>query len=105
MKETFSFPDTTEDDMETETKCLDKNKPITFNNIPAKHLKQTNDVCSPLLTKIYNDTKENVDFPDSVKMADIIPAYKKGETTDKGNYRPVSILPSVSKIFERHMCD
>ena len=38
-------------------------------------------------------------------MADITPAYKKGETTDKGNYRPVSILPSVSKIFERHMYD
>ena len=101
----FSFPETTIDDMVTEIKCLDRNKPTTFNNIPAKHLKQTNDICSPLLSKIYNNTKQNGNFPDSLKMADITPAYKKGETTDKGNYRPVSILPSVSKIFERHMYD
>ena len=67
MKEKFSFPKTTEDYMEIEIKCLDKNKPSTFNNIPEKHLKQTNDVCSPLLTKIYNDTKENGDFPNSLK--------------------------------------
>ena len=77
VKEKFSFPETTEDDMETEIKCLDKNKPTTFNNIPAKHR-----------TKIYNDTKENGDFPVSFKMEGITPAYKKGETTDKGNYRP-----------------
>ena len=60
--------------METEIKCLNKNKPTTFNNIPAKHLKQANDICSPLLTKIYNDTKENGDFPDSLKMVDITPS-------------------------------
>ena len=71
MKETFSFPETTENDMETEIKCLDKNEPTTFINIPAKHLKQTNNICSPPLTKIYNDTKENGDYPDSLKMADI----------------------------------
>ena len=85
VKEKLSFPETTEDDMETEIKWLDKN---------ALHL-----------IKIYNDTKENGNFPDSLKMADITPAYKKGETTETGNYRPVSILPSVSKISERHMYD
>ena len=37
----LSIPETTEDDIETEIKCLDKNKPTTFNNIPAKYLKQT----------------------------------------------------------------
>ena len=36
-------------------------------------------------------------------MADITPAYKKDDAADKGNYRPVSILPAVSKIFERNM--
>ena len=38
-------------------------------------------------------------------MAEISPAQKKDEKTKKDNYRPVSILPSVSKIFERIICD
>ena len=40
-------------------------------------------------------------FPDSLKMADIAPVHKKDETTTKDNYRPVGILPCISKIFER----
>ena len=38
-----------------------------------------------------------------LKLADITPTDKKGETSNKENYRPVSILPSVSKIFEKNM--
>ena len=36
-----------------------------------------------------------------MKMADITPEHKKDDKTDKSNYRPVSILPSISKVFER----
>ena len=38
-------------------------------------------------------------------MADISLAHKKFETTNKANYRPISILPAVSKIFEKIMYD
>ena len=34
-------------------------------------------------------------------MADIVPIHKKGNTTDKANYRPISLLPAVSKVYER----
>ena len=47
----------------------------------------------------------NAVFPDELKHADIKPIYKKVKLNEKGNYRPVSILPNLSKIFERCMHD
>ena len=40
-------------------------------------------------------------FPEFLKYADITPLYKKGKKDIKGNYRPVSVLPNLSKIFEK----
>ena len=42
-------------------------------------------------------------FPENLKLADITPAYKKGKKDIKRNYQPVSILPNLSKIFEKHI--
>ena len=44
-------------------------------------------------------------FPNELKQADIKPIYKKESRNEKENYRPVSILPNLSKIFERFMYD
>ena len=48
-------------------------------------------------------TTYNGIFPNNLKNADISPVFKKGDRLDKSNYRPVSILPPLSKIFERIM--
>ena len=40
-------------------------------------------------------------FPDELKVADVIPVFKKEYTNNKANYRPISLLPIISKIFER----
>ena len=42
-------------------------------------------------------------FPDNMKLADITPVFKKKDPLKKGNYRTVSILSAISKIFERLM--
>ena len=42
-------------------------------------------------------------FPDQCKIAKIVPIFKKGEVNKFSNHRPVSVLPAVSKIFERLM--
>ena len=46
---------------------------------------------------------DNSIFPESFKNANIIPIFKKKSRTEKCNYRPVSILPNLSKHFERLM--
>ena len=44
-------------------------------------------------------------FPDKLKEADIKPIYKKESRNEKESYRPISILPNLSKIFEHYMYD
>ena len=105
VKEKFSFTLSSAKDIESEINKLNTNKPTTFNNIPAKILVENCEICSSFISKIYNDSILNTHFPDALKRADITPIHKKDERTSKENYRPVSILPSISKIFERNMYD
>ena len=105
VTEKFTFSPTSIADIFKIISNLDTNKPTTFNNIPVKVVVDTIDICAPLISNIYNDAIETRKFPGSLKLADITPVHKKHETTSKENYRPVSILPSISKIFERNMFD
>ena len=43
--------------------------------------------------------------PDACKIAKLKPLYKKGKNTDPKNYKPISLLPVVSKIFEKVIHD
>ena len=59
------------------------------------------DICAPPLCIIFNQAVCQGTYPDTFKKAHLTPCHKKDETTDKSNYRPISILPTVSKVFER----
>ena len=72
-------------------------------SIPPKIFKENNNVCCGPLTVIFNNSVSNSCFDSGLKCADVTPAHKAEETTDKRNYRNVSLLPVVSKIFERIM--
>ncbi len=50
-----------------------------------------------------NHSFDKGEFPDSLKRADVLPIFKSKDSTLKTNFRPVSVLPAVSKIFERIM--
>ena len=49
----------------------------------------------------FNEGISTARFLDILKNAEVKPVFKKKSRTDKENYRPVSILPVISKIFER----
>ena len=69
--------------------------------IPLKIIKENEDVISYFLYHNFNNSCAT--FPTSMKYADVIPIHKKDDKTDKENYRPISILPNLSKVYERLM--
>ena len=68
--------------------------------LPLHILKQSG-FTYQMSTDCINDALSQGIFPDSLKLANVTPVHKKDETTVKENYRPVSVLPLFSKIFEK----
>ena len=64
-------------------------------------MKQAKSIITPYITKIINISFETNTFPDILKKAIIKPIFKNDDKNDISNYRPISILPVLSKIFER----
>ena len=69
--------------------------------MPPRLLKDSAHVISSSLTKIVNMSLEQGIVPDDFKDAKVIPVFKKGKSKDLDNYRPISVLPIISKILER----
>ena len=59
------------------------------------------DIFAKVLYNVFNRSLEVGEFPSDMKLANVRSVHKKGSQYDKGNYRPVSILPNLSKVFER----
>ena len=98
----FFFKQVEVDEILKEIRNLDSNKNGTFQNIPSNHLKEMSEVSAPFLTNIWNiEIVSQHKFSDNLKLADVTPVFKKDDANLTKNYRPVSVLPIVSKIFER----
>ena len=99
----FSFTEISSDQTLSEILKLKSGKK-TSGKIPVKELQlaaREIPSVSVLLTECFNNSIKSGSFPDELALADIVPIHKKGSTTEKSNYRPFSLLPTVSKVFER----
>ena len=103
--ETFEFKKVNTADVKAIIKSLDPKKAIGIDNISTKIIKDCAEIISIPLTKIINLCIEGSTFPSKAKIATILPFFKKNDRSNKSNYRPVSILSSISKIFERVIKD
>ncbi len=82
-------------------KGIGKNKATGLDDVPAKFIVDGSAEIACPLTHIINLSIYHSKVPKDLKSAKVVPLYKKNSKTDVGNYRPVSILPVVSKILER----
>ena len=79
---------------------LDPTKPNS-GRIPARTLKAIKEMVCPYLSDCINSAIYDCNFPSELKEAELCPLFRKGDSNHMGNYRPVSVLPLTSKIYER----
>ena len=66
-----------------------------------KLIKIAAEIISPSLTEIFAKSISTGIFPSEWKTARVSPIFKKGKKNDPNNYRPISVIPAVAKIFEK----
>ena len=82
-------------------KDLPTNKSTISGDIPPKILNQHAQIYSKKLEDIFNESIKIGKFSDILKKTEVTPVYKKDNMNGKQNYRPVSTLSSLSKVFEK----
>ena len=100
----FEFNFITMHEISLEIIGINSNKSNPIDSIPAKMIKENSSFFCSLLYNNFNNCISMCTFPSKLKLADVSPLHKKGVRMDKSNYRPVSILPAISKIYERVLC-
>ena len=81
--------------------CLEASKALGLDGISSKFLKDGAEVLALPLCNLVNLSIKQSLFPDQCKIAKLKPLFKKGSKSDPKNYRPISLLPVVSKIIEK----
>ena len=72
-----------------------------YDDFSTKFVKLSASLIAPDLAKIFNLSISTGIYPDNLKIAKVIPIFKKGDQTSVNNYRPISILSPINKIFEK----
>ena len=97
----FSLKYVTSAFVEKQLGLMKTNKAVGLDNITASLLRDAANVLTSPLRDTINLSFERGRFPSSWKCAKVTALFKQGDKTDKDDYRPISILPTVSKVIER----
>ena len=99
----FSFDLFSSDTIFKEILSLDTKKATHSNEVPTKFVKAIADFFSIFVFNAFNESVISGKFLSVLKLADVKPVHKEKSSLEKNNYGPVSLLPNISKVFERCM--
>ena len=100
----FEFSLVSVDEVLKKIKKLNPRRAAQSNDVPVKILKDNVDIFADYICGFFNESLNCCKFPSILKCANVSPVFKKGYRGFKENYRPVSILPVMSKISENLFC-
>ena len=92
------------EEVKKEIRKLDPKKSPGFDDVTAKYLQISEELFATPLCRIFNMSMSSGIYPDKLKIAKVIPLYKKGKKCDVSNYRPISVLTCINKIYEKLLC-
>ena len=95
--------ETTPDEVEKIIDKLDPNKAADIYGISTKLVKDGGVAMTEIITLLFNMSISQGKFPDALKNAKVVPIHKDDSRLEMSNYRPISLLPTLSKIFEKLM--
>jgi len=101
----FTLKPVSEEEVIKIMKDLDITKAAGIDNIKAIFLKDGASILGKPISKLCNLSIRLSIFPEKCKIAKLKPLFKKGSKTEPKNYRPISLLPLISKIFEKVVHD
>ena len=79
---------------------LDVSKAGGPDGVPARLLKECSHEIAPSLCSLFNDSLRSGHIPSEWKSADVTPLHKKNSKNEAANYRPISLLPIISKTLD-----
>ena len=100
----FMSPATPEEIANVITTLINK-KAIRSKDIDTYFIKISGVIIAPILSKLFNRCLLEDEFPKFLKIAEVIPIFKKEIVTNLSNYRPISLLSQFDKIFEKIIYD
>ena len=100
---TFTFQNVSTDKVALIIEKLNSKKASKSDDIPTKVIEEFGTFFAEFLSKNFNSCLETGSFPEDLKCAEVVPIYKKNDKKDKSNYRPISLLSNISKVYERCM--
>ncbi|MES9881523.1 MAG: reverse transcriptase family protein [Sedimenticola sp.] len=101
----FNIPEITNTQVEKYLKAIDVSKATGLDDIGPRLLKISAPYIADSITHICNVSIKSGIFPEKWKEGKVTPLFKAGDKSDPNNYRPISILPVLSKLLEKHVHD